>query len=259
MPLAYLGFQRAPPRAAVAGDVIKVAPTICNDLRDHVYVPEDGPVTLRLVWLADSSKGKAKGSTTNACSALEPAGEHVEAQWTDAASAFRLVSIRVPAGIDVRSINTLRLAIFVALDTDGAARKKQRTGTVSSAKRTGPRANPAPLWTFDLQTPAKGLGLDGACIIPCLSEPVQLLRQESSLHEKEKGAGITRSFFWGTGPARSLLINEESGFALDKHLWDASIHMSRWLLIDGGLDMLQLGTTGVEGRRPLHITELGVL
>ena len=38
MPLCYLGFQKAPPTSVVAGSSLRVAPIICNDLRDDICV-----------------------------------------------------------------------------------------------------------------------------------------------------------------------------------------------------------------------------
>lgn len=246
MPLQYLSFQRSPPRSVSVGSTISVAPLITNDLRDQVYAPyehDENPVVMKLAWLLEGSKGR---SFLQLCKQLD------DITWTGPESAWKNVTISVPAVRE--SGSRLRLAMWVESHEERPRVKRTKTSRSDNALLSA--------LTIDVEQVQKQIIGDKTVFLPVLTPPIHNRSNDSS-SSSPKLSALTRLWKTNDHGDGHIEIHEESGFELDKHVWDASIPMMVLLqgaAEDGFSELIPSSPSGVteDGRdQPLVILELG--
>ena len=188
MPLCYLGFQKAPPTSVVAGSSVRVAPIICNDLRDDIYTPAgQETITIRVFWLVY----RPESGLRTALSSYTKLDTNTSIAWKDASSAFRPVDVIAPSRAMHPGVE-LRLGL-----------RAERKGDMRPSA-----------WSFDLRTEEKRES--DVLFLPCLSHPIQLTdRSSAEQNPNSSGSSLSRAFTWSS-ENQLLIINEESGYELDK-------------------------------------------
>jgi hypothetical protein len=204
MPIFYLSFQRAPPINASPNEVISISPTIVNDLRDEVYQP-DVPLKIQLAWVGRRERSWRK---------LYLVTEYL---WEGSQSAYRQCQVKVPDKSLLHGFTTIHLALWA--ESDASAIRQVKKGRIVNSEHWQ--------WIFDIG----GLSYpeeNHLAIIPVLSTPINIL---SNANEASKSSGksssIIRLFRIEDSPV--VEICEESGYELDKHIWDASLYLSSYI------------------------------
>lgn len=255
MPLYYLTFQRAPPVTVSPDEQISVSPAIVSDLRDDVYQPEGTPVCICLAWL------RQRDDELVLVSAPE------RRTWEGPSSAYKPYKIRVPDVQALRGSTALRLAFWA--DDKQLMERSRVVGAESQD------------WVFDVCA-VMPFAEQQVAIVPVLSAPIEVRRtREGTSVSTEKSTTTSRFFQLGSGQ-RAIEICEEAGYELDKvrdasvrawldretnslhankHIWDASLHIS-WLMCktvlrDNAADTSPLSVLD-DSRHGLQIVELGM-
>ncbi|KAK0526177.1 hypothetical protein OC842_005267 [Tilletia horrida] len=292
MGIFYLSFQRAPPLSVRPNELLKVCLNLTNDLRSDSYFPPEAAVRLRLVWAVVLPSASGGGRRVQ----LLKNAPRAEMLWSDPASAFKVVeglhapparALPRPSASASASEEEIFLAVFA--DVPSQAQSNASLGRPPSSKRRKKEER-------DGQGAAGGLGQvveavaeveedrlvwpvgqqdadgDADHFVPVLSGPIRFLRDEGKNNEGTGGGGkqnaLLRLFRLpssspGAGPV-DVLIQEETGFELDKHVWDAATHLLRLLTAPSHADRLtpsmQLLNRIAEAhreKRTFKIVELG--
>ncbi|KAL9931310.1 hypothetical protein V8E36_009820 [Tilletia maclaganii] len=256
MAIFYLSFQRPPPLSVRPSEPVKVCLTITNDLRSETFQPEVGrrALRLRLVWVLLVSSA-SRGSKRIEVLGEAGGGVHEsEFEWRDASSAFKVVEgLKAPASLPRGRADggqaTLHLGVFVE---DGRALASAETSRSRIPKGKSRRITGDELmWPLSVpvsSSKAKANDKERNVFFPVLSGPIhfndgrqrataaQLLPTGSMPGAKQNA--LLRIFRF-TGAKRAedgaqiepvdVFIQEETGFELDKHIWDASLHLLRLL------------------------------
>ncbi|KAK0553914.1 hypothetical protein OC846_002311 [Tilletia horrida] len=255
MSLVYLSFQRPPPHALVPNEALRVCVNVTNDLRSEPYLPPAGaPLRLRLVWVDE--KFKPIGGA--------PTAEHT---WTDASSAYKVVDgLKAPSSL--RGIDIIHLAIC---GVPPERRKNAAGPSVTPVRRGRIPITPAQHqntgvedgYVFRLHADERS---EGPEFVPVLSGPIRVSRHSSDLGKQNVLLRIIR-LGDRTLPIPSkcvdVVIQEHTGFDLDKHIWDASIHLLRLLTspatsLPASLRLLERAREQMQvSNQPFRIVELG--
>ncbi|CAD6891641.1 unnamed protein product [Tilletia controversa] len=241
--LFYLSFQRPPPLQVRPSEAVKVCVTIKNDLRSETYDEQGPSITLRLVW-AVVLPGSRDVRVID-----EGAGAAVAIEWTGASCAFRVVEgLRAPSARSVTDAvkqqqegSPWNGAIHLGVVVDRPPRRNEPVK--KKARRSSDGADPL-VWPL-LRPPATGATReggdeDGDEFVPLLSGPIQFLQQEPARQQASSSGGggggskqndLLRIFrLPGSSTSKGdVIVQEETGYELDKHIWDASIHLLRLL------------------------------
>lgn len=219
----YLSFNKAPPLQINENDqFVSIAPTIHNDLREDVYSPQDGvPISITVAWLIESHDG-------NRIRRLEMIQEACKVSWLDSSQAYRNVQVKIPTAKLIGKSQDLHLALYLNNDEQEKP------------------------WQFDLLSNKMSQSSE-TVFVPALSAPIKIKRRNGDTAESRSR---TLSRLFDIGLAVPIIMEEQIGFDLEGHLWDAALHMVRWLhsqLKDSRSLLLQM----LRDKPSLQILELG--
>ncbi|PWN29738.1 hypothetical protein BDZ90DRAFT_258646 [Jaminaea rosea] len=239
MPFQYIGFQRLPPSSLSPSQSLQVAPLIANDLRDEVFLPEDGEdgVELKLAWVMEKHDA-AQGREGFVVVKTEQS-----VQWIGPDSAYRKVDIACP------SVKELKKAVQSATLKDAALRLAMWVEVIEPPPKSHKRAKKSPQETNAGQdvsscllirpTEAVRRSQAGETVfLPVLTPPIKTTGPGSASLSMSPAKLTHVSRLWaydsnedeGQGCFAAIEIEEEIGFELDKHIWDASIPLLSLLM-----------------------------
>ncbi|PWN32449.1 uncharacterized protein FA14DRAFT_161886 [Meira miltonrushii] len=192
----HLSFNKAPPLQVNGNDqFISIAPSIHNDLREDVYSPQDGePLSITVAWLIESHNG-------NKARQLEFIEEACKISWLDGSQAYKNVQVKVPPAKLIGKNQDLHLALYV------------KAGEQEKA------------WQFDLLSD-KISQSNNTVFVPALSAPIKIKGRNGGMADSRSR---TLSRLFDIGLEEPIIMEEQIGFDLEGHLWDAALHMARWL------------------------------
>ncbi|KAE8229455.1 hypothetical protein CF326_g5575 [Tilletia indica] len=264
MGIFYLSFQRPPPLQVRPSEPVKVCITITNDLRSETYThpfEKTQPLRLRVAWVVLSPSGSVVR--------LDEEGE-VGADWRDGSCAFRVLE-----GLRAPSVRSVAVATMNDKDEKGQGKGTLHLGVYVGpsisvrqiAKKSSPQDGHPLVWPL---LPSSAPGAEEADeFIPVLSGPIQLLA-DSSHHGQQAGSKQnellrTIRLPGSLATPRNLIIQEETGYELDKHIWDASLHLLRLLTIPARIDSLptslrlldRIASVAANEGRAFNVVELG--
>ncbi|MCO5588075.1 hypothetical protein L7F22_042030 [Adiantum nelumboides] len=218
----YLSFHKAPPiQISEKDQFVSIAPTIHNDLREDVYFSQDGvPLSITVAWLVKSKDGKDGRK-------LELIEEACSIAWLDGTQAYKNVQVKIPPTKFVDKAQDLHLALYVKNDEQ-----------VNS-------------WQFDLLNDILDQS-SNFVFVPALSAPIKVKKRDITSSRSR-----TLSRLFDIGLEVPIIMEEQIGFDLEGHLWDAALHMVRWLHCQLKRDPNSILVKMLRNRSSLKILELG--
>lgn len=215
----YLSFHKAPPLQISENDqYIAIAPTIHNDLREDVYCSQDGnPLSVTVAWLIKA--GKQFELIEEACIVL----------WLDSTQAYKNVQVKVPSSVKAKE---LHLALYVKDDE---------------------QMKP---WQFNLMSDKIGQS-NNTVFVPALSAPIKIKRRNVKSESITEIRSRTLSRLFEVGLKAPIVMEEQIGFDLEGHLWDAALHLVRWLHLELKNGSKSLLLQKLKERPSLQVLELG--
>jgi hypothetical protein len=185
MGLFYLSFQRGPPVAVAPNDLISVAPTIVNDLRDEIYQSEVeyGRVYIHLAWLK-----RHQEKWLVICNAGK-------VSWEGPLSAYKPCQVKVPDTSLLRDCDTIRLALWATTEaTRESEQRKKRKVEPDDVLR----------WIFDVAV-SFSYGESPINFVPVLSAPIKVGLKNTYSNSSEKSSGMSRLFRIGGGKESAVI------------------------------------------------------
>lgn len=262
MPVHYLSFQKLPPRSIVPEQVVSIAPLIANDLRDEIFDPsiyddfDHDTVEIRAAWLVERRLA-AEDATV-----LHLVRTEDSIVWKGGETSWKQVVMTAPSEGEMRQAVTSSQASCSS--EDGVGSLALRLALWIDARDAADQTD-----LYQGVDITSAISIDGAVIadrmsrgsghvfLPVLTPPFQLSKRHATTEKlggkrkREEVSTVTKfvniSRLWVLHPSRHskremrrklscglVEIEEEIGFELDKHIWDAAIPLIAKLQADEG-------------------------
>ncbi|PWN41840.1 hypothetical protein IE81DRAFT_367187 [Ceraceosorus guamensis] len=288
----YLSFQRPPPAevnveaapvcsgSRAAKQTINISPLLTNDLRDEAFVPEDLAEAPRLhfAWVTLNQEA-GRGSQVQAL------GSVCSTAWLGPESAWKTVTIDPPELEHYDGEVWVRLALWASTKNKQVSSAENLTQLVQDALRvpievhTSANSQPKIIPVLSGPILLRKASIQAGQIHKHASQKgartsSQQLTSTAKKSVKTKLDTLTRLYSislpyedlaWMCKPddvspsaseversASTIMITERTGYELDKHLWDASLHLSRLLrhvMNQRGIDSPKAAEPIRDGRR----------
>ncbi|CEH14492.1 S-ADENOSYLMETHIONINE-DEPENDENT METHYLTRANSFERASE DOMAIN-CONTAINING PROTEIN [Ceraceosorus bombacis] len=265
----YLSFQRPPPAevnveaalvctgSRAAKQTINISPLLTNDLRDEAFVPESlaGAPRLHFAWVTLNQEAGREWQ-------VKALGSVCSTAWLGPESAWKTVSIALPELERYDGDIWVRLALWASTASKEVLSAENLTQVVQDALRvpievhTSANGQPRIIPVLSGPILLRKASIQAVQIHKHASQKgawtsTQQLASTAKENVKTKLDTLTRLFSlclpyedsaWMCKPsavstsaskvepsASTIMITERTGYELDKHLWDASLHLSRLL------------------------------